>query len=70
MKCIFSGCEEPVGAARQFNDIFVRAYLCLKHLLKTIDLNCQCDGMKFIEVLKKSIEDEELKKVDGVLKID
>ena len=69
MKCIFQGCEEPVGAARQFNDIFVRAYVCLKHLLKIIDLNCQYDGMKFIEMLKKSIDEEELKKVDGVLKI-
>ncbi|MEK6936849.1 MAG: hypothetical protein AABW58_02140 [Nanoarchaeota archaeon] len=44
----------------------------LKHLILVAELDSFSidDSRKFIEMLKKSQDEEELKKVDGVLKLD
>ena len=51
MKCAFKDCmNEPCGS-KQFNDIYVRAYLCRVHLIKVAELSSINDGMRFIEML-------------------
>jgi tRNA splicing endonuclease len=71
-KCAFCTCKEEATGSKQFNSIVERIYLCTNHLIKVAQLDSFSvdDAMKFIEMLKKSIEEEELKKVNGVLKLD
>ncbi len=71
-KCAFNTCKEEATGSKQFNAIVERIYLCSRHLVLVAELDSFSidDSRKFIEMLKKSIDEEELKKVDGVLKLD
>lgn len=52
MKCAFEDCKDTPCGAKQFNDIFVRAYLCRGHLIAISHLNSERDGDKFINLLR------------------
>lgn len=53
-KCAFFDCDKEHQGSKQFNDKFIRVYLCAGCLIRVANLSSEHDGGKFIEILKKS----------------